>query len=161
MTRTSPTTAAPAADLHGAVDDALVASRAARVEAERALHRSENRRRHAAAALEIDLRPMRIDEAARARLRDDYTTAAAEVTARRAELDRALALEGAAATVVAALEDADSPLARQAATSIAQVLSFRRHGETRDAATRGRVGRGSVLPVRRAVRRPDTPPRSA
>jgi acetyl-CoA carboxylase alpha subunit len=161
MTRTMPTAPAPTADLHGALNDALAASRAARVEAERKLHRSENRRRHAAAALEVDLRPMRIDEAARARLRDEYTLAASEVTARRTELERARALESAAATVVAALADADSPLGRQAATSIAQVLSFRQHGGTRDAATRGRVGRGSVLPVRRAVRRRDTPPRSA
>jgi hypothetical protein len=161
MTRTSPSATAPTADLHGALNDALAASRAARIEAERELHRSENRRRHAASALEIDLRPMRIDEAARARLRDEYTIAAAEVTARRTELGRARALESAAATVVAALDDADSPLGRQAASSIAQVLSFRRHSETRAAATRGRVGRGSVLPVRRAVRRRDTPPRSA
>ncbi|WP_404431306.1 hypothetical protein LG299_14080 [Microbacterium lacus] len=101
-------TADPAAELRAAVERSLEASRTAREQAERAYRLSERTRAHAAHKLEQDLHPMRLDEATRAARRADYAAAAAEASVRKADLQRAHALEDATARVCAAIAQGDS-----------------------------------------------------
>ncbi|MET0735977.1 MAG: hypothetical protein ABWY55_10115 [Microbacterium sp.] len=112
--RRTPVTAVPTQtdDLRIAIARAIETSRTALAEAQHALRKSELVRRQAAAALEADLRPMRLDEAGRAALREAYATADADVAAKQHALDRARSLDDATRRVCAELDsDAGSALA--------------------------------------------------
>ncbi len=90
--------------------------------AEHALRASELARRDAGRALEQDLRPLRIDEAARSALRADYAAADADVDRRRRALEKAARLEQAAREIVAALSARAEPEPHVAAEDAGGVL---------------------------------------
>ena len=122
---TAPTTASvPRSADALAIDlDLAVSSAAAHTaEAERELHVSELARRRSAQALEQDLRPMRLDETARAALRAAYAEADAEVARRRRTFDQAARLEAAAREIVAAMSASVETDARTAADGAGGVL---------------------------------------
>lgn len=105
-----------------AVAEALRVSEEAAETALTEVRRLETTRRHAALALETDLRPMLLDETRRAELRADYARAADAVTRARAAHERAVSLAAALRLVIEASE-VDAAARRD--TAIA-VLDLRR-----------------------------------
>lgn len=89
--------------------DVLADAESAAGAALRELHRRESERRRAAAALEADLAPVRIDEAERARRRDLYAAAEQALAASAIELARTRAVVGAARLLTDTLIDKDAP----------------------------------------------------
>ncbi|HYJ49774.1 MAG TPA: hypothetical protein VEX12_07640 [Microbacterium sp.] len=104
--RTADVSTAPEDDRH-ALAEALDAARTARQSAERALHKAERERDHAARALELTVPPSHIDEAGRAELRAAYAEAADRVEDARHAFHRARDIVNAAAVIANAIEDQD------------------------------------------------------
>ncbi|SFR94587.1 hypothetical protein SAMN04487846_0983 [Microbacterium sp. cf046] len=99
-----------------------------RLLAERALRRSELERDQAARALESNLAPSPIGEAARARLRATYADAAGSVERHRRAFDRALAIEQAADVLAKAFDDESDPAGHDAADNLIQLFASKRPG---------------------------------
>jgi hypothetical protein len=139
---TAASTSAVRAELAGA----LVASRAAREQAERELHRSVALRSRAGDALERTARRPGLDESERARLRAEYATADRAVAERRKALDKAQELEHAASVVAGAFE-AEAASASPLAAALLQLVGSP-HGGTARRGARASSGRAPAARVR-------------
>ncbi|MDQ7878316.1 hypothetical protein Q9R08_10060 [Microbacterium sp. QXD-8] len=110
--------------------DALTASRAAREQAERELHRSVALRARAGEALERTARRPGLDETERARLRAEYAAADRVVAQRRTALDEAKKFEH-AASVIAGAYEAEAASASPLAAALLQLVGPQRGGTAR------------------------------
>ncbi|WP_342001802.1 hypothetical protein MRBLWH7_002056 [Microbacterium sp. LWH7-1.2] len=141
-------TAASPKTVRAELADALDASRAAREEAERELHRSVALRSRAGEALERTARRPGLDESERARLRAEYAAADRVVAERRAAVDKAQEFERAASVVAGAFED-EAASASPLAAALLQLVGSKRGGTAR----RGALASGRTAPAAR-VRSP-------
>lgn len=142
MTAASPKTVR--ADLAEALD----ASRTAREEAQRELHRSVALRSRAAEALERTARRPGLDESERERLRTAYAAADRVVAERRAAVEKAQEFERAASVVAGAFE-AEAASASPLAAALLQLVGSKRASTAR----RGALASGRTAPAAR-VRSP-------
>lgn len=146
------TTATPKT-IRAELADALVASRAAREQAERELHRSVVLRSRAGEALERTARRAGLHETERARLRAEYAAADHVVAERRTALDDAQKLEH-AASVVAGAYEAEAASASPLAAALLQLIGSQHGGTARRGA---RATSGRTAPTARVrIPRPRT-----
>lgn len=106
---------------------AVEAAQFARRRAEHELRRTELERDQTARALELN--PRGLDEASRERLRIAYADAAAAVAVHRDTLERAVAIENAAAVLAAAVDDMPGS---EVADDLLQLLDQRQRTRTRE-----------------------------
>ncbi len=121
-----------AAELQGILADALTATRADTVQAERDLRIAQTERARAARALEYGLRPMTIDETDRARLRAAYAAADSAVADQQRVVDRARALESAARVIAESADGASDPAAQELADRLTASLALLRPLDARE-----------------------------
>ncbi|WP_374977014.1 hypothetical protein ACEYYH_04200 [Microbacterium trichothecenolyticum] len=141
-------TAASPKTVRAELAEALDASRTAREEAERELHRSVALRSRAAEALERTARRPGLDESERECLRTEYAAADRVVAERRAAVDKAQEFERAASVVAGAFET-EAASASPLAAALLQLVGSKR-GST---ARRGSLATGRTAPAAR-VRSP-------
>ncbi|MBW9122158.1 hypothetical protein JNB63_18845 [Microbacterium trichothecenolyticum] len=141
-------TAASPKTVRADLADALDASRTAREEAERELHRSFALRSRAAEALERTARRPGLDESERARLRAEYADADRVVAERLAAMAKAQEFERAASVVAHAFED-EATSASPLAAALLQLVGSKRGATAR----RGALVSGRTAPAAR-VRSP-------
>lgn len=115
--------AARAIDVVSALEAVRQSTRESADAALHAMRRAEVTRRHAAGALEASAEAPVSDEAARARLREQYGAADREVALARAAADRARALESAASLIARAFDDAADVAGADAARALLAVLT--------------------------------------